>query len=111
MYRHKPLAKEPEQYFSTDKIMLVDSAFIPPKNVVPCFKKQAHKVKMPKAKERFNTIIAKLQASSKHTIGMLKCHFYFLQLIRCRIIEDDEFFGVVLKYVCVVIILHNLLIG
>ena len=68
VYRHKPLAKKPEQYFSTDKIMLADSAFIPPKNVVPCFKKKGHKMKMPKAKEQFNTIIAKL-----------KCRFCFLQ--------------------------------
>ena len=48
--------------------MLADSAFIPPKNVVPCFKKKGHKMKMPKAKEQFNTIIAKL-----------KCRFCFLQ--------------------------------
>ena len=89
--------------------MIGDSAFENGSSVVASFKApRGHTIGQ--EQERFNTHLARLRITSEHTIGMMKARFPWLRCIPMIITDDPSSVRNILKYIDVVVILHNLLL-
>ena len=100
-----------ESFFSPLEYVIGDSAFSNSSVMVPAFKKGRNETVLPREKELFNTLLAKVRIKSEHCIGLLKARFQCLKGLNTWIKdgENDVKFIVDLFSACTV--LHNLLIS
>ena len=109
IFQSTKLARRPEDFFDSTQFVLGDSAFANFWYMVSAFKKAQGQV-LCDDHEKFNTIVARCRIWSEHTIGILKGRFPWLRSIQNKITEDPHSIGVILKYIEVCVILHNMLV-
>jgi len=89
VYRNMDLYQNPKKHFSENEFNLGDSAFANSPFMVSSFKKQSGE-EIPEEHERFNKLLSKVRMRSKHTIGILKGRFPWLQSIRMKITKKKR---------------------
>ena len=102
------LYAERDSNFSLNKYLLGDSAFEEGDVMIPAFKKPRGAA-FPRAKEFFNTLLAKPRVKSEHCNGILKGRFQYLKRIRVLIYRAEDMRKII-NYVYCAAILHNWLI-
>jgi DDE superfamily endonuclease len=109
VWNQTPVFTNPEKYFSPKQYILGDSAY-DNSNVMVSSYMCPKDMELPHDQEVFNTALARPRMAAEHTIGMLKARFPFLRSIRMPITDNKKTLKIILMYIDVCIILHNLLI-
>jgi DDE superfamily endonuclease len=109
VWSNTTVCQRPHENFSERQYLLGDSAFENSWYMVFSYKCPKG-MELGRQQELFNNALAKPRISAEHTIGMLKGRFPWLRSIRMKITEDNKSLKIILKYIDVRVILHNLLI-
>jgi hypothetical protein len=109
VWSNSDLCQRPKEFFSERQYLLGDSAYENSWFMVSSYKCPKG-MELARPQELFNAALAKPRISAEHTIGMLKGRFPWLRSIRMKINENKKSLKIILKYIDVCVILHNLLI-
>lgn len=109
VFRNCNLNTKRDRYFGYAEYIIGDSAFQPSNIMVPCFKKTSNSV-LSVDKTNFNTMIARCQIKSEHSIGLLKARFPLFRCVRFNMGTRKQMKRLV-DFFLVACSLHNLLIG